>query len=82
MCQVYLQGTGKVGYATLTGVMQKGLIYVPALYIMHAFFGLNGLIFAGLVTDIISTAISIFLCSRWRRDMAASVSGEAILFIS
>ena len=69
MCQVYLQGTGKVSYATLTGVMQKGLIYVPALYIMHAFFGLNGLIFAGLVTDIISTTISLLLCSKWGREL-------------
>ena len=69
MCQVYLQGTGKVSYATLTGVMQKGLIYIPVLYMMHMFLGLNGLIAAGLITDVISTTISMLLCLRWGREM-------------
>ena len=68
ICQVYLQGTGKVSYATVTALLQKGLVYVPVLYGMHALLGLPGLIFAPAVTDLISTAVGLLLSLRWSRQ--------------
>jgi Na+-driven multidrug efflux pump len=62
MCAVYLQGTGKVTYATITALMQKGIVYLPALYLMHSAFGLTGLIFTSAVTDAITTVAALLLC--------------------
>ena len=62
MCAVYLQGTGKVSYATLTALLQKGIVYLPALFLMHRLFGLTGLIYAPAVTDLIATAVALALC--------------------
>lgn len=77
MCQVYLQGTGKVSYATFTALLQKGLVYLPALYVMHALFGLPGLIFAPAVTDAIATAAGLGLSLRWARQQRCKV-GKAL----
>lgn len=67
LCSVYLQGTGKVSYATLTALLQKGIIFVPVLYLMESAFGLMGLVFAGAVTDVLSTAVGAILCLVWAR---------------
>lgn len=76
LCTAYLQGTGMVSYATLTALLQKGLIYVPVLYLMNALWGLSGVVFAGVATDTISTAVACALCLVWakkqKRDRAAA----------
>lgn len=74
LCSSYLQGTGKVSYATLTSLLSKGIVYVPVLFLGEFLFGLPGLVFAGTVTDIISTAIGGVLCVSWARQ---SLDGSA-----
>lgn len=76
MCQVYLQGTGKVSFATFTALLQKGIVYIPVLYLMHAFSGLAGLIWSGAVTDVIATAVGILLCLVWNRQMKRNESNS------
>ena len=71
MCSTYLQATGKVSYATLTSLMQKGLVFLPVLLLMEHFFGLGGIIFTSAVTTLISTCIALLLCRRWSRQIAA-----------
>ena len=69
MCSTYLQATGKVSYATLTSLMQKGLLFLPVLIGMERLFGLDGIIFASAVTTLISTAIALLLCRSWSRQI-------------
>lgn len=71
MCAVYLQGTGKVTFATITALMQKGIVYIPVLYLMHGAFGLTGLIFTSAVTDLITTAAALIFCLLRARQIAA-----------
>ena len=70
MCSTYLQATGKVGYATLCSLMQKGLVFLPVLLLMERGFGLDGIIFSNAVTTLLSTAIALLLCRRWSRQIA------------
>ena len=65
MSAVFLQGTGKVSYATVTALLQKGIVYIPVLYLMHRFLGLTGLIFAPAVTDFIATLTAVVLSLLW-----------------
>lgn len=62
LCSSYLQATGRVTYATFTALLQKAIIYIPMLYVFEHLFGLNGLVFAGAATDVLSTAVSAALC--------------------
>ena len=81
LCSAYLQGTGKVSYATVTSLLSKGIVYVPVLFAMEALAGLPGLVFAGVVTDVISTAAGVILCLVWARQSLekplAPVAAEA-----
>ena len=70
MCSTYLQATGKVSFATLTSLMQKGLIFLPVLLLMERLFGLDGIIFSNAVTTLISTGIALLLCRSWSRKIA------------
>ncbi|MEE3457067.1 MAG: MATE family efflux transporter [Lachnospiraceae bacterium] len=70
MCSTYLQATGKVAYATLTSLLQKGLIFLPVLLLMERLFGLSGIIYANAVTTLISTVIALALSSSWNRQIA------------
>jgi Na+-driven multidrug efflux pump len=69
MCSTYLQATGKVSYATLTSLMQKGLLFLPVLIGMERLFGLDGIIFASAVTTLLSTVIALLLCRGWSRQI-------------
>ncbi len=72
LCSSYLQGTGKVSYATITSLLSKGLVFVPVLFISEALGGFTGLVFAGAVSDLISTAIGAWLCMNWAKKSAAA----------
>ena len=72
LCSSFLQGTGKVSYATLTSLLSKGLVFAPVLFISEALGGFTGLVFAGAVSDLISTAIGAALCLSWAKKSAAA----------
>ena len=75
MCSTFLQATGKVSFATLTSLMQKGLIFLPVLLLMERLFGLDGIIFSNAVTTLISTGIALLLCRSWSRQMLSTAKG-------
>lgn len=69
LCSSYLQATGKVSYATFVALLQKAIVYIPVLYIAEHFLHLNGIVFAGAITDVISTVISVVLCLHWAKSL-------------
>ena len=75
MCSTFLQATGKVSFATLTSLMQKGLVFLPVLLLMERLFGLDGIIFSNAVTTLISTGIALLLCRSWSRKMFSGAKG-------
>ena len=75
MCSTFLQATGKVSFATLTSLMQKGLVFLPVLLLMEKLFGLDGIIFSNAVTTLISTGIALLLCRSWSRKMFSGAEG-------
>ena len=75
MCSTFLQATGKVSFATLTSLMQKGLVFLPVLLLMEKLFALDGIIFSNAVTTLISTGIALLLCRSWSRQMLSTAKG-------
>ena len=75
MCSTFLQATGKVSFATLTSLLQKGLVFLPVLLMMERLFALNGIIFSNAVTTLISTVIALLLCRSWSRQMFSDAKG-------
>ena len=67
----YLQATGKAKKAIIVSLLEKGLIYIPLLFIAHALFGLYGVIFSGTVTTVLSMAVSLYFCYHiYRKELS------------
>lgn len=54
----YFQAIGKPMHSALLGLSRQVLILIPALLILPKFFGLNGVISAGPLSDILSAVIT------------------------
>lgn len=59
-----LQAMGAARPAFITNISRQGLIYIPALFILQASFGLTGLIWAQPVADLLSTILVAALYFR------------------
>lgn len=62
LCNTYLQATGRAGYATVVSLLNKGIIYLPVLFLLHGVFGLYGIVCASPVTDALSIVAAALLC--------------------
>ncbi len=69
VCQTFLQSTGKASYATFVAILDKGLFFIPALFILRELFGLYGIVFAGTVTVLFSLAMGAMLSFIWHRKI-------------
>ncbi|MGN1021840.1 MAG: MATE family efflux transporter [Aristaeellaceae bacterium] len=59
---MYLQATGKSKKAILVSLLEKGLVYIPAMLLMKLVFGLYGVVFAATVTTVISAIVALYYC--------------------
>lgn len=56
-----LQAMGAATQALIINLSRQGIIYIPALFIMKYIIGINGLVWAQPVADLLSTALVILL---------------------
>lgn len=63
----YFLAIGEAKRGGLTS-MGKGLLYIVLLFVMNAILGLDGLIFAQLVTDVVGTVITIVVYNLFERN--------------
>ena len=59
-----LQATGAATESLIVNISRQGLIYIPALFILGAFFQENGLIWAQPVADVLSLILAAVLYIR------------------
>lgn len=61
ICQNTLQAVGAATPALLASVFRQGVIFIPAVFIMKAVIGVDGLIWAQPIADVLSLLIVIFM---------------------
>lgn len=64
VCQNCLQAMGAATPALLASVFRQGVIFIPVLFILKAVIGLDGLIWAQPVADVLSLAVVIVMLVR------------------
>lgn len=67
-----LQAMGAATPALIVNLSRQGIIYIPALFILQAWLGVTGLVWAQPVADILSTALVLFLYLHVSRKMIIS----------
>ncbi len=60
---VTVQAMGKGGASLLLSVARQGVFYIPILFTLNSMFGLNGLIFAQPLADLLALLLSILVLS-------------------
>ena len=77
ICQNTLQAVGAATPALLASIFRQGIIFIPAVFIMKAMIGVDGLIWAQPAADILSLAVVIVMLSRIIRKTDFSVQETA-----
>lgn len=69
LSQTFLQSTGKVTYAIFSSLLDKGLIFIPVLYLMDHFWAAYGIAFSHAVTMIFSFVVALILAMCWAKQI-------------
>ena len=75
ICQNTLQAIGTATPALLASVFRQGLIFIPAVFIMKAVIGVDGLIWAQPIADVLSLGIVLFMLRQKIRKTDFSKQG-------
>ena len=78
ICQNTLQGMGAALPALLASIFRQGVIFIPTMFLLKGIMGVDGLIWAQPVADVLSLVIVvIMMVSRIRRtDFSVPVQAE------
>lgn len=57
----FMQGAGKAVWATILSIFRQFVCYIPAIYLLHAMFGLVGIYWVGVVCDALSVILALVL---------------------
>lgn len=69
ICQTFLQATGKVSFAVLVSLLEKGIVYLPILFLLNAKYGPYGVAFSHVVTMAATIGIAIALSVFWAKEI-------------
>ncbi|MFI3254202.1 MAG: MATE family efflux transporter [Eubacteriales bacterium] len=63
-----LQSAGAAKSAFILNVCRQGVVYIPLLYILGGAFGINGLVYAQPVADVVTLLLAIFIYHHVSKD--------------
>lgn len=64
-----LQAMGAAVPSLIINLSRQGIIYIPALYLLHSFLGANGLIWAQPAADILSIVLAVTLYIKTSKEI-------------
>jgi len=78
----FFQAIGKPVHSMLLSLSRQALVFIPCLFILPRFYGLDGILYTGPVADIVSTIITVTWLIMEVRDLKRKhqenlVQGEA-----
>lgn len=62
---------GKAKEGCILGACRQGICFVPVILILPAVLGLNGILYAQPVADVLSAMVTVFMAARLHRELAA-----------
>ena len=70
ICTTYLQASGKSRQAVIVSLLEKGIVYIPILFLMSWLFRMYGIIFAPTVTTVFSAVAALIFCYKdYRKEL-------------
>lgn len=70
ICTTYLQAAGKSTQAIIVSLLEKGIVYIPMVFLMNALFKMYGIIFAATVTTVVAAVAALAFCYKdYRKEL-------------
>jgi len=70
ICTTYLQASGKSKQAVIVSLLEKGIIYIPLLFLMGWLFKMYGIIYAATATTVLSAVAALIFCYKdYRKEL-------------
>lgn len=60
---------GKAAEGCILGACRQGICFVPVILILPAVWGLNGVLYAQPIADVISAIVTVFMATRLHREL-------------
>lgn len=71
-----IQAMGKAFAAFILNILRQGLFFIPTLYILNYFFGIDGAIYVTPLADYLAVIISYIVCIAYMRKMSSTHLNE------
>lgn len=62
---------GKAKEGCFLGALRQGICFVPVIFILPTFWGLNGILYAQPLADVLSAAITVLMAIRLHKELTA-----------
>jgi putative MATE family efflux protein len=72
----YFQAVGKPVQSTIIGMSRQLLFYLPLLFILPLFFGLDGVFYSLPASDVLSVTFCIFFMGYERKQLKKRIAGQ------
>ncbi|MBR2823779.1 MAG: MATE family efflux transporter [Clostridia bacterium] len=70
ICTTYLQAAGKSRQAIIVSLLEKGIIYIPLVFLMNWLFKMYGIVFSATVTTVLSAMAALIFCYKdYRKEL-------------
>lgn len=61
---------GKAREGFILGACRQGICFVPVIWLLPSFIGMDGILFAQPVSDVISAAVAVIMAVHLHRELA------------
>lgn len=68
---------GKAKEGFVLGACRQGICFVPVIFIFPAIWGINGILYAQPIADVISAVITVFMALQLHRELKKRAAGTA-----
>ena len=72
----FLQASGNALFSTIVSALRQGILLIPMLYAMNAFFAVKGNIVAHIISDVMAAVIAVCLALHQYRILKRSIGEE------
>ncbi|GAA0735290.1 MATE family efflux transporter [Clostridium oceanicum] len=70
---------GKAKEGCFLGACRQGICFVPVIFILPRLFGLNGILYAQPIADVISALVTVFMAVHLHKELVVAKSNRTIL---
>lgn len=66
---------GKAAKGCILGACRQGICFVPVIVLLPTIYGLDGVLYAQPIADVLSAVIAVFMAVHLHKELSAAKAG-------